>query len=192
MTILEKIHMILRCWRYRFKSEVHSINYVRSLKLKDMTMLDIGANRGIYSIYMSRVAGKKGKVIAFEAQPELKKSLSKLKKSFNLDNLEIINTALSSSAGSMTLQREFVGSGAASFNFYDKSDQDLDSIDVTVMTLDDFLAIRAEKPIDFIKCDVEGHEADVFYGAKQTLIRDMPILLFECHRSEEELSLIHI
>ena len=113
MTILEKIHMILRCWRYRFKSEVHSINYVRSLKLKDMTMLDIGANRGIYSIYMSRVAGKKGKVIAFEAQPELKKSLSKLKKSFNLDNLEIINTALSSSAGSMTLQREFVGSGAA-------------------------------------------------------------------------------
>ena len=93
MTILEKIHMILRCWRYRFKSEVHSINYVRSLKLKDMTMLDIGANRGIYSIYMSRVAGKKGKVIAFEAQPELKKSLFELRKSFNLDNLEIINTA---------------------------------------------------------------------------------------------------
>jgi len=186
MHVFEKLHMLIRCWRYRFKSEVHSIKYVRSLNSKDMTILDIGANRGIYSLYMSHVAGKKGKVIAFEAQPELEESLFKLKKSFNLDNLEIINLALSSSVGSMTLQRKFIGSGAASFNFYDQNDQDLDSIDIAVTTLDDFLESRNDNPINFIKCDVEGHEADVFYGAKQTLMRDMPTLLFECHQSEEQ------
>ena len=186
MTILQKLHMVLRCWRYRFKSEVHSIKYVRSLDLSDTTMLDIGSNKGIYSIYMSRAAGKNGKVIAFEAQPELKQFLTQVRSSFNLKNLEVVNTALSSECGTMTLQREFVGSGAASFNFYDQANHDLDSIEVAVITLDDFLDGRNERRISFIKCDVEGHEADVFYGAKKTLIKDMPTLLFECHRSEEE------
>ena len=45
-------------------------------------MLDIGANRGIYSIYMSHSAGINGKVIAFEAQPELKEYLLNLPKQF--------------------------------------------------------------------------------------------------------------
>ena len=48
------------------------------------------------------------------------------------------------------------------------------------------MASGEKKPISFIKCDVEGHEADVFYGAKKTLIEYMPDLLFECHRSEAE------
>ena len=74
------IRTIFRCWRYRYKSEVASIDYVRSSLKKNTTMLDIGANKGIYSIYMSRSAGKKGKVIAFEAQPELKEYLLKIKK----------------------------------------------------------------------------------------------------------------
>ena len=82
----KKIRMILRCWRYRYKSEVASINYVRSYLKKNTTMLDIGANKGIFSIYMSRSAGKKGKVIAFEAQPELKEYLLRIKKYFSLKN----------------------------------------------------------------------------------------------------------
>ena len=94
MTLFERLHMIIRCWRYRFKSEVHSINYDRSLNLKGSVMLDIGANKGIFSIYMSRSAGQNGKVIAFEAQPELKKYLSEVKQAFSLDNLEIIDTCL--------------------------------------------------------------------------------------------------
>ncbi len=186
MTIFEKLHMIIRCWRYRFKSEVHSINYVRSLNLEDSVMLDIGANKGIYSIYMSRVAGQNGKVIAFEAQPELKKYLFDVKQTFALDNLEIVNTALSSVSGVMTLHRESIGSGAASFDFYDQLEKNIGSVEVNVTTLDDFLEQRDDHQIDFIKCDVEGHEANVFYGAKNTLVKDMPILLFECHRSEEE------
>jgi hypothetical protein len=35
-------------------------------------------------------AGQNGKVIAFEAQPELKKYLSDVKQAFALDNLEIV------------------------------------------------------------------------------------------------------
>ncbi len=185
MNLLEKYRMIFRCWRYRFKSEVASIRYVRSLVPANTTMLDIGANRGIYSIYMSHSAGINGKVIAFEAQPELKEYLHAVKESFSLNNLEIVNMALSSESGVMALKRESVGSGSASFDFYG-NDKDIDSLEVPVITLDDFFESRNEESISFIKCDVEGHEANVFYGAEVTLKRYMPTLLIECHRSEEE------
>ena len=148
-------------------------------------MLDIGANRGIYSIYMSRSARINGKVIAFEAQPELNEYLHAVKDNFSLNNLEIVNKALSSKSGIMTLKRESVGSGSASFDFY-SNDEDIDSLNVPVITLDNFFASRSEEIISFIKCDVEGHEAEVFYGAEKILRKYMPTLLFECHRSEEE------
>ena len=67
----EKLHMIHRCWRLRFKSEVPSIHYVRTAALAGATVLDIGANKGVFSIYMSRAAGPDGQLFAFEAQPEL-------------------------------------------------------------------------------------------------------------------------
>ena len=163
----KKIRMILRCWRYRYKSEVASINYVRSSLKKNTTMLDIGANKGIFSIYMSRSAGNNGKVIAFEAQPELKEYLLRIKKYFSLNNLEIINSALSSKPGTMTLRRESVGSGSASFNFYDQEDSSTEAIEIPAITLDEFLKIRNDKPISFIKCDVEGMKQTCFMALKK-------------------------
>ena len=66
-----KLHMRHRFWRYRYKSEVPDIRYVLESRLEGKTLLDIGANIGIYSYYLSRKAGPHGKVYAFEAQPEL-------------------------------------------------------------------------------------------------------------------------
>lgn len=50
------------------------------------------------------------------------------------------------------------------------------------MTLDEYY--KESEPIKFIKCDVEGHELDVFKGAYEILLRDKPCLLFECHHEE--------
>ena len=40
--------------------------------------------------------------------------------------------------------------------------------------------------MSFIKCDVEGHELEVFRGAEALLARDKPTLLFECHDDEAD------
>jgi len=181
---LDKLHMMHRCWRYRFKSEVPSLRLVRKAALRGCTLLDIGANRGIYSIYMSRAAGPDGRVIAFEAQPELGDYLESVKRSFGLDNLTIANIGLSSEAGTRTLSRKAVCSGGASLE--SGLPDGLESIPVTVARLDDYLTENHIGPIHFIKCDVEGHEWDVFKGAETTLRRDLPILLFECGHSKAE------
>ena len=55
------------------------------------------------------------------------------------------------------------------------------------MRLDDYLEqYPISKPISLIKADVEGHEIKVFMGAKKTILKHKPILLFECHHAEAE------
>ncbi len=178
----DRLHTMHRCWRLRFKSEVTSIQYVRKKNLAGTTVLDIGANKGVYSIYMSRAAGPNGRLIAFEAQPELGSHLNDVKASFGLDNMTLVNQGLSSEAGVLTMRRDKAGSGMASF--HNELGTGLDEIDIPVIRLDDYLAEHEVGPVSFIKCDVEGHELPVFQGGRRLLERDRPTLLFECHDTE--------
>lgn len=174
-----KWRMRYRCWRYRFKSEVPSISFVRSAKLKGGTLLDIGANRGIYSVYMSRAADPDGRVIAFEPQPELKTHLQTIRRSFGLDNLQIENVGLSSSSGELLMRRPKSGAGAASFHIDPAANWE--EFKVPVLTLDDYVAKAGIERVHMIKADVESHELDVFRGGEATLRRDLPALVFECN-----------
>ncbi|MGB5720938.1 MAG: FkbM family methyltransferase [Woeseiaceae bacterium] len=176
--------MVHRCWRLRFKSEVPSIQYVREGRLAATTVLDIGANKGVFSIYMSRAAGPDGRLIAFEAQPELGEHLRDVQRSFALDNMTLVNQGLSSSSGVLTMRRTAAGSGMASF--HNAAATDMQEIEIPVIRLDDYVAEHATGPVSFIKCDVEGHELDVFRGAEELLRRDKPALLFECHDDEAD------
>jgi hypothetical protein len=59
-------------------------------------------------------------------------------------------------------------------------DDTIEQVNVNTVTLDGFLSTQRDQPtISFIKCDVEGHELDVFKGAEKMLRKDKPILLFE-------------
>ena len=186
MNILEKAHVIHRSWRYRLRHEKDSIKYVLGLNLDGAIALDIGANKGIYTYWLSKKVGKDGKVIAFEPQPELGEYLNDLKKSFGISNATIINKGLSYEIGSLDLYRGKVGSGGAriAVGQDDKiRNQGLQKVKVEVTTLDSFFENKNEK-IKFIKCDVEGHELSVFKGGEETLRKNSPIILFECHHEE--------
>ena len=174
-----KWRMSYRCWRYRCKSEVPSISFVRSADLTGRTLLDIGANRGIYSIYMSRAAGPNGRVIAFEPQPELKLHLETIKRDFRLSNLEIENVGLSSEPGELLMRRPKIGAGAASFHIDPRAEWE--EFKVPVVRLDEFVSQAGIERVHLIKCDVESHELDVFNGGAATLRRDLPAMIFECN-----------
>jgi len=179
LSFSQKWRMRYRCWRYRFKSEVPSISFVRGAALRGRTLLDIGANRGIYSIYLSRAAGPNGRVIAFEPQPELKRHLEDIRASFVLSNLTIENLGLSSKAGELAMRRPSAGAGSASMHIDARAGWE--ELRVPVQRLDDYVARHASGPVHLIKCDVESHELEVFRGAEQTLRRDLPALIFECN-----------
>jgi NAD(P)-dependent dehydrogenase (short-subunit alcohol dehydrogenase family) len=155
----ERLHMRHRRWRYEYKSEKPSLAFLQSLDLDGRTLIDVGANRGIYTWIMSQCAG-----------PE--------------DNVVVTGEGLSSEPGVLELQRSRVGAGQAGVNLPAGTFDEM--LEVPVTTLDLFLAKTTAKPIGLIKADVEGHEFAVFKGAERTIAEHRPILLFELMDTEAD------
>ena len=180
--IYESLHMLHRAWRYRNRTERDEVRFMLAHDLRGKLVLDIGANAGIYSYWMSRAVGKHGRVIAFEPQPEMIDALKKLRHSFRFPQLEIAETGLSDQPGEATLRRQMSHLGGASIA-RDIPGAD-DSFTIPLTTLDAYIAEHADRPVSLIKCDVEGHEPAVFSGGMEILRRDMPTLLFELHENQ--------
>ncbi len=187
MTIAEKLHMLHRIWRYRLRTEQSSLSYLMQQDLEGTTVLDIGANYGIYTYWMSKKVGRQGTVIAFEPQPELEDSLLDLKDTFHLTNAIIHTEGLSDHAHHFNLVRGSVGSGGARLEQEsDKTPEgaNLERVSISLTTLDDYVSKHTLDNLSFIKCDVEGHELAALKGGEAVLKEYMPTLLFECHDPE--------
>ncbi len=184
LSFIQKAKALHRIWRYRLNTEKDSIGFLLRQNLLKKTAVDIGGNRGIYSYWMSKLVGDMGAVVVFEPQPELGEYLESLRFSFHLNNVTIVNQALSSSIGRQSLYRVKVGDGGASL--INNSNGDRQSVEVEVATLDQYFSDWKGPGIELIKCDVEGNELEVFKGAKNKLLEDGPTLLFESHHKEAE------
>lgn len=182
-----KMRMLHKFWRYRLNTEKESIHYLLNMDLRGTTAIDIGANYGIYSYWLSKKVGKEGSVLAFEPQPELVPQLDLLRQSFNLGNVFVVNKGLSNKKSCLKLHRKTIGCGGASVEYNNSHDSGL-AIDVDVVRLDDYLKNNCLSlpPISIIKADVEGHELKVFEGARNTIMQHKPILLFECDQYKAE------
>jgi FkbM family methyltransferase len=174
---IDNAHFLVRCLRYRFRTEKLQIRTMMRLRLNGATVLDIGANKGIYCFWMMRAVGRSGRVIAFEPQPEMRDSIERRKLRFDWRNLRVMNVALSNSDGSMNLSRQRVGDGSATLEVARRRSTDA-TLDVQVTRLD-AMTEETFRNLKFIKCDVEGHELNVFLGGEQTLRRHRPVVQFE-------------
>ncbi|MFK7884609.1 MAG: FkbM family methyltransferase [Phycisphaerales bacterium] len=177
--VIDHAHFLHRAWRYRLRTEKQELAYVRSIRLVGRTVIDIGAHRGIYSYWLREAVGPTGRVVSFEPQPEMIAELKKFKASFRANNMEIVESGLSDTPGSATLNRIGDHTGGASLEH--NQDPNATTFSVPVTTLDAYLGARDLGPVALIKCDVEGHERAVFRGATRTLTEDRPVMLFECH-----------
>jgi len=184
LSFIDAVRMRHRFWRYKNRSEWPALRFLFEYAKEGLPMCDVGANLGIWSYFMSHLAGREGRVFAFEPQPELTSHLESLKASFDLQNLVICNSGLSTKPGRVSMSRKSPGSGDA--RIVESTLEGRNTVEVEVTTLDDFLSEMPEVRIDLIKCDVEGHELDVFKGAEARLRSDRPALIFEHHQSHAE------
>ena len=125
----------------------------------DMTVLDVGANVGLLTRHFAKLVGKKGKVIAFEPDPNTRAALV-----FNVSKftvVEVRDEALTEANGPVTLHlNPESGTGNSLVNVADGGR----SIEVPGLTMDAFLATRPELRVDVVKIDVEGAEIHVLRG----------------------------
>jgi FkbM family methyltransferase len=149
------------------------LRYLDSYLAQGKVALDIGANEGLYAYRLSQLFLK---VYAFEVNDTLTGDLA----AYNPGNITIIHQGLSSRAGSATLYvpvvngRALTGWASLAPGNCPDTREHLEK-PVTVCTLDSLDL----KEVGFIKIDVEGHEAEVFKGAQQTLARNLPVVLAE-------------
>jgi FkbM family methyltransferase len=132
--------------------------------------LDVGANIGVYTRELSRLAGPTGKVKAFEPVPETFAALSKSVRRLGLSNVEVFNLAISDHHGKVSMSVPMREDGVP--NLYRA--EVCEGNTVACVPLDSMI-----EPVDFVKIDVEGHEFEVLRGAAELLRRHRPILLVE-------------
>jgi FkbM family methyltransferase len=180
MKWIHHLKTLLRALRYRLSAERAELRFMLGRRLQGGSVLDIGAHRGEYTYWMHQHFGGDTRVVAFEPQPELAKYLSDFTHDMHLDRVEVAPVGLSSHSGNLRMHRPRKSWEAATVDDYFEDGVDTDVFDVEVTTIDEYVAAHPElRPVKFIKCDVEFHEADVLAGAEKTLREDRPELIVE-------------
>ena len=147
-----------------------------------MTVLDIGAHHGFYTLLAARRVGPQGRVFSFEPSARERKALLRHVRINGNRNVTVEGLALGSQSADAEL---FVVQGAQTgCNSLRKPAADvagvLSTTQVRVIRLDDWLASNDIGNVQFIKLDVEGGELEVLKGAGVFLqSRPRPVILAE-------------
>lgn len=126
-------------------------------------VIDAGTYIGVFTVYASKVIGSKGKVYAFEPDPQ---TLVKLKQNLKLNNVEnvvLVEKGLWSEETQLVFEQ---GRELSSSFIVDNSRTGINNIiKVPVTTIDKVLEAHTVEGGLFIKMNIEGSEIEALKGA---------------------------
>lgn len=136
------------------------------------TVLDLGAHLGYYTLLASLLAGREGRVVAFEPDPRNAWYLRRHAALNRCRNVQVEEAAVFDRGGSLGFAAG-PGSGTGRVSV-------ASGLPVSVVRLDDFVSERGLRP-GVVKIDVEGSEGEVLSGARETLRSHRPVLFLSTH-----------
>ncbi|MDE2462138.1 MAG: FkbM family methyltransferase [Alphaproteobacteria bacterium] len=166
-------HRALRAWRKARDGHEGELRLLSSIVPRDRVAIDVGANRGNYTFFLSRLAHQ---TIAYEPSPPMARFVREAR----LPKVEVREAGVSDRSGTLTYCVPLNRHGRPQYNIgYLGSGLPADTkgveLPVRVVRLDD----ENLDHVGFIKIDVEGHEFQVIEGAVKLLNRCRPNLLVE-------------
>ncbi len=142
---------------------------IRLLLKPGDVFVDAGANIGFYTVVASRLVGPSGRVIAIEMMPDTAAILRTTVRINELDNVTIVENALSDKPGQAVRAAVAEGHyGQASIS-EDVRKAGKYEVEVKTTTLDAVLADTAR--IKLVKMDLEGAEIQALRGAAAAIER---------------------
>jgi FkbM family methyltransferase len=147
-----------------------------------MVFYDIGANIGFFSLLAARLVGEKGCVVAFEADPEVAARLREHVARNQFSWIVTERKAVWSESKPVLFARTDPAASPDRGLGHVVSSAVSDAIPVEAVCLADY--VKTAPSPDFVKCDVEGAEVEVFRGALQMLKDKRPGILFEMHSDD--------
>ncbi|MGP1272245.1 MAG: FkbM family methyltransferase [Phycisphaerales bacterium] len=174
----DQLRLLARAVKYRYKLDPAEISFLLGAVRPGMTALDLGAHKGAYAYWLARAVGSRGRVVCVEAQEGLARRLERVMRPRK--QVSVVWTAISDHTGSGTLSLRPDGSshGASIAGFADGEVGTTAQVPTT--TLADLMSGQRLSTLDFIKCDVEGHEGAVFAASMDVIRQHRPTILLEC------------
>jgi FkbM family methyltransferase len=156
-------------------------------------VVEVGANIGAHTLGLARQVGPGGRVVAVEPQPVVFQTLCGNMAINSITNVDCLNLALSDAPGHVTVPIVDYGGqgnfGGISVHHAADVASRVPGHRVEARRLDDVFDYPRLK---LLKIDVEGMEAAVLRGAKETIARHRPILYVENDRTEKSKALIEL
>lgn len=141
---------------------------VRLFAQPNTVVIDLGAHIGIHTLTMSKKVGPQGLVVAFEPQFKIFRELFYNLRLNGCNNVIALRNAVGESEGPCQMDvRKSENEGGTSIG---------QGGDATYMVTLDSLNLNN---VSLIKMDVESYEIKVLHGARETLIRNKPVVIFE-------------
>ena len=147
-----------------------------------MTFYDVGANIGFFSLLAARLVGKQGRVVAFEADPEIAARLREHLARNEFEQITVEEKAVWSEGRTVCFARTDPATSPDRGLGHVVAGEAKDTIQIEAVSLDDYT--RSAAPPDILKCDVEGAEVEVFRGAQRLLKEKRPGIICEMHSEE--------
>lgn len=177
--------------------EPHLLKFMSAFVKSGDCCLDIGACFGWHTLHLSYIVGDSGIVYAFEPIKDNLELLEENIKENRIKNVIVHNNALGNKNIKTCIYHETsdenknLGDAFISPDFNTESDSDL-YIDKYIYKCGQQLKLRKEiincnrldsfkfdKPIDFIKLDVQGFEKMVIEGGEELIKKDRPVIAIE-------------
>jgi FkbM family methyltransferase len=144
-----------------------------------MTVIDVGANVGVYTFSAAEKVGAEGKVYAIEPFSGCVRCLEESCQVNQIDWVKVCAGAASDRSGTARLSLN----NASELNEIlpmDNNPSTPDSYEeVACFTLDSLIEAENLQQVDFLKIDAENHEMAVLAGSDKLLTEFSPVILYE-------------
>ena len=170
-------------WRGQVEDDIAKVIGAEGLENGSVAW-DLGAHFGYFSFLLRHAVGEKGKVYAFEPDPD---SYSKIQKHIKLNaasNIHAFPYAVGDTEGVSPLIRCKDVSTVSHLPYVGETVPE-GVLEVQTVTLDKMVAEKKIECPQFIKVDIEGHGGKALMGARETISESRPCILMSFHSPRE-------
>src|SRR6056297_738274 len=191
---LERYLRLVSKWYIRlvnsgfFRRKHPEIHYLAEIIDEGDVCIDIGANLGYYSVFMSRLCGPQGKVYAVEPIPLFRSIWQDNMKKFGENNVEMLPYALGETERSVKMgmpSRDGIVHHGMTKIADDKNKQFSEYFEAEMKVPDRLFA--GIKRIDFVKIDIEGYEYPTLQNMMETIRQHKPKLQTELSKDRDKI-----
>lgn len=159
------------------RAERGILNLIESVIDKDSVALDVGANTGHHTLYLSKHCRE---VMAFEPYASVRTVLTSRLEENGIKNVKVYQCGLSDEEALKDYyepEESNMGTGSFLPEYYDQNRPT--GMKLQLKKGDDVIRETNPDRLDFIKIDVEGFELQVLKGLKETIAKYTPYMVIE-------------